>query len=115
MLEKFPGESAMFDIDCSQLLGTGVTITGTPTMSFLPALTGGDGLTFGTPTVNTQAVTYSDGRTVAAGKVVQVRISGGTAANSKDSRVYAVAATIATSDGNTLQAKALLNVLPLYP
>jgi hypothetical protein len=115
MLEKFPGESAVFDIDCSQLLATSETITGTPTMSQLPALTGGDVLTFGSPLVNTQAVTYSDGRVAAIGKAIQVRISGGTAANTKDSRHYSVIATFSTSAGNTLVARALLSVLPADP
>ena len=71
MLEKFPGESALFDIDCSQLLGASETILGTPTLAFLPALVGGDALTFGTPAINTEAVTYTEAdgttRTVPAG------------------------------------------------
>jgi len=114
MLEKYPGESALFDIDCSELLAAGETITGTPTVAGLPNVSP-DALTFGSPVVNVTAVTYPDGRTVAAGKVVQVRISGGTALNTKDPRRYAVTATFTTSLNNTLVAKALLNVLPVGP
>ena len=117
MLEKYPGESALFDIDCSQLLAAGETVTGTPAMSFLPALTGGDALTFGTPAINASPVVYTEAdgttRTVAAGKVVQVRVSGGTATSSTDPRKYFVAATFATSAGNTLVAKAELRLLPM--
>lgn len=65
--------------------------------------------------VNAAPVTYPDGRVASIGKVVQVRISGGSASNAKDSRRYSVTATIGTSDGNTLQAKALLSVMPLEP
>lgn len=115
MLEKFPGESAVFDIDCSYLLATAETITGTPTMAQLPVLTGGDALTFGAPVVNTEAVTYADGRVAAIGKVVQVRISGGTSASDQTNRTYAVTATFSTSAGNTLVAKALLDVLNVGP
>lgn len=117
MLEKYPGESAVYDLDCSQLLATGETITGTPAMSFLPALSGGDALTFGTPAVNTGAITYTEPtgetRTVAAGKVIQVRISGGTAASSTAKRLYYVAATFSTNLGNTLVCKAVLQMLPM--
>lgn len=115
MLEKLPGESALFDIDCSELLATGETITGTPSVAGLPVLTGDATLVFGTPVVNTSPVTYPDGRVVAVGKVVQVRISKGTAANTKDRRRYSVTATFGTNEGNTLQAKALLDVIPLEP
>jgi hypothetical protein len=111
-IEKYPAESTIFDFDCSEILAASETITGTPALAFLPALTGGDGLSFGAPVVNPAPVTYSDGRVVAIGKVIQVRISAGTATSTKDRRSYAVRATFATSAGNTLVAKALLYVLP---
>lgn len=113
MLEKYPGESALFDFDCSALLDAGETITGLPVMSVSPALTGGDALVFGEPLVNTSQITYADGRVVPAGKVVQVRISGGTAKNATDRRMYAVQCTVSTSDGDTLVANAALAVLAL--
>lgn len=114
MLEKYPGESALFDIDCSELLAAGETITGTPTMAHYP--TGGDNdLTFGAPEVNQVPITYADGRTAPAGTVVQVRISGGSLANNVDDRRYSVTATFTTSNSNTLQAKALLTVKQVYP
>jgi len=116
MLEKFPGESALFDIDCTDLLAAGETITGAPVMSQLPAgLTGSDALTFGAAQVNTQAVTYPDGRVAAIGKALQVRISGGTAKNAVDSRHYSVIATLTTTAGNTLVARAILSVMPPDP
>lgn len=119
MLEKFPAEAATFNIDCSDLLPSGVTITGTPTMSFLPALSGGDALTFGSPTVNSQAVTFTepDGttRTAPIGTVIQVRISGGTSASNQTQRSYSVLAQFTASNGDTLVAKALLAVLSTAP
>ena len=110
-LEKFAGESAKFDLNCTDNLSTGDTITGTPTMSFLPALTGGDALVFGTPVVNTVAVTYSDGKTGKIGGVIQVNISGGTPENSTSARMYTVLATFNTTLGYTLVARAKLAVL----
>lgn len=115
MLEKYAAESAIFTIDCSQLLAAAETITGTPTMAFLPALTGPDALTIAAPVVNTQAVTMPDGRTVAAGKAIQVRISGGTPSTDTQARTYAVTATFNTSTSQTLVAKSLLQVLPISP
>lgn len=113
-LEKYPGESAIFDIDCTDLLATAETITGTPAMSFLPALTAGDALTFGTPMVNNAPVVYPD-RTAAIGKVIQVRISGGSSEATQRQRYYSVAATFTTTAGNTLVAKAMLAVLTMNP
>ena len=115
MLEKLPGESTIFDIDCSALLADAETITGTPAMTFLPALTGPDALTFGTALVNGAAVTYPDGQVAAIGKVVQVRISGGTCEATQRQRYYSVIATFSTSAGNTLVAKPLLAVLTTNP
>ena len=114
-MEKYPGESVPFDLDCSDMLAASVTITGTPALSFLPALTGGDGLTFGSATVNTQAVTYADGRTAAAGKVIQVRIAGGSAPANQTKRAYSVIATFTDSNGDTQVARALLDVLNPAP
>lgn len=115
MLEKFPGENALFDIDCSDLLAATETITGTPTLAFLPALTGGDALVFGVPTVNAAAVTYPDGSVAAIGKAIQVRISGGTSTSASVPRAYAITATFTTTAGNTLVAKASLQVMAVGP
>lgn len=113
-LEKYPSESTIFDLDCTELLGDAETVTGTPTLAFLPTLTGGDALTFGAPVVNSDPVVYPD-RTAAIGKVIQVRISGGTSETGQRQRYYSVAATFSTSAGNTLVAKALLAVLTMNP
>lgn len=115
MLEKLPGESSLFDIDCSYLLATAETITGTPTLAALPTPGGADNLTIGGVTVNAAPITYDDGRTAAIGKVIQARISGGGVVAGQTKRTYAVTATFSTSNGNTLQAKARLDVLSLEP
>jgi hypothetical protein len=118
-LEKYPGTSDVYDLDCSVMLPSSVTITGTPTMSFLPVLTGGDALTFGVAIVNTVPIDYteSDGstRTVAAGKVIQVNISGGSVPDKQTRRDYAVAATFTGSNGKTYVAKANMQVLTMFP
>lgn len=109
-LEKFPAEAVLFDLRCKRYLADSETISGTPAMSFLPALTGGDAITFGVPVVNTSAITYDDG-TDPAGTVIQVRISGGSIPADADRRSYAVLATFTTNQGNTLIARGLLDVV----
>lgn len=110
-LEKFAGESILFDLDCTDNLAPDETIQGTPTMAFYPTLTGGDALTFGTPVINTTAIHYADGKVGKVGGVIQVRISGGTSANSTTARLYSVLSTFTTSAGNTLVARMKLSVL----
>lgn len=119
MLEKFPGENAAFNIDCSDMLSSGVTIVGTPAMSFFPALTAGDALTIGAASVNTQPVTYTTeggvSRTAPAGTVIQVKISGGSVPAKQSQRIYSVIASFNASNGDALVAKALLAVLTTEP
>lgn len=112
-LEKYPAESALFDLNCSDSLGVGETITGTPAMSFLPGLTGGDAITFGTPVINGAEATYPDGTTAAIGKAIQVRIIGGTVPDGDERRAYTVLATFTTNQGNTLIARGRLDLVPL--
>jgi hypothetical protein len=110
-LEKFPSESILFDLDCTDNLATEETITGTPTMSYFPVLTGGDALTLGSPLVNTVPIYYEDGQIGKIGGVIQVRISGGTPTNTTTPRLYSVLGTFTTNKGNTLVARMKLSVL----
>lgn len=112
-LQKYPGEDAFFHINCAKLLDPGATIVGTPAMAFLPALTGPDALTFGTPQVNTAPVTWPDGTSADAGQVVQVKIAGGQPDPKRVGRPYSVTATFSTSNGDTLVAR--VNLLVLNP
>lgn len=110
-LEKFAGESILFDLNCTDNLAPDETIVGTPSMSFFPAMTGPDALTFGTPVVNSAVIRYLDGKVGKVGGVIQVRISGGTALNATTARIYSVLATFSTSTGNTLVARMKLSIL----
>lgn len=72
VLEKRLWDERLFDIDFTALLEP------TETIAAVQSVTADQGaLTFGTPLVNTGPVTYEDGRTAAARKVVQVLISAG--------------------------------------
>lgn len=116
MLEKYPGERAIFYIDCTALLGSGETISGVPTLTGYPKpSTGSAGLVFEGINVNNSSTTLPDGTVVAAGKLVSVTISGGQSSTDKDARAYSVVATFTTSAGNTLVSKSLLSVLPVGP
>ena len=110
-LEKFAGESILFDLNCTDNLAPDETIVGTPSMAFFPAMTGPDALTFGTPVVNSAVIRYLDGKVGKVGGVIQVRISGGTALNATTARIYRVLATFSTSTGNTLVARMKLSIL----
>lgn len=110
-LEKFAGESILFDLDCTDNLAPDETIVGTPSMAFYPALTGSDALVFGSPVINVAAIRYLDGKVGKVGGVIQVRISGGTSSNATTPRLYSVLATFSTSTGNTLVARMKLSIL----
>jgi hypothetical protein len=89
---KHSAESILFGIDFTKLLVSGETLSGTPTVAGSPS-----GLTIGSPAINASAPFENDeGGTVAAGKGVQVRLSGG--ASGTD---YTLTVTSATSAGNT--------------
>jgi hypothetical protein len=110
-LEKFAAESILFDLDCTDNLAPEETIVGTPAMTFYPALTGVDALTFGTPVINEVALRYADGKVGKVGGVIQIRISGGTSSNASTQRIYSVLSTFSTSTGNTLVARMKLSIL----
>lgn len=70
---KTSRESVLFAADFTNMLPAGATLTGSsPSLSVQPA-----GLTFATPIVNTATFNDDDGRLIAIGAAVQVRISGG--------------------------------------
>lgn len=68
---KHPGETRNLAIDCTELLDSDETFTGTPTFS-------ASGLTFSGAKTNSTAATIRN-RTVAVGKALQASVSGGTA------------------------------------
>lgn len=106
ILEKRTSENVWYDIDCTDLLNTAETINSITSVS-----ADDSGLTFGTPVVNSQTITYPDGRVAAIGKVVRVQISGGTIPAGKTAHLYTVRAKFATNDGgNVREATVLLNV-----
>lgn len=74
ILEKRTADNRWYNIDCSQLLGVGETITSVGTITADQG-----GMTFGAGIVNTVPVTDpKTGLTAPIGQVVQVQISGGT-------------------------------------
>lgn len=90
--EKHPSESRKYTINFGPLLGSGETLSGTPTVSATPS-----GLTLGSPTINSSTVTDPvDGSTCAANEGVQVQVSSGT------SGVEYILTVTATQSTNTL-------------
>lgn len=109
ILEKHTGETMLCDIDCSLIMGVNETITAVQGLSATP--TTDPAITFGVPSINASPVTYPDGRTVAAGRVVQVLIGGGQIPGGQRSREYVVTASVSTSNAGELrQAKCRLLV-----
>lgn len=112
ILEKRTSETVWYDFDCTDLLNASETITGTPAVTADQS-----GLTFGTAVVNSQAITYPDGRVAAIGKVARVQIGGGTIpagsklADGRAGQQYTIRAKFSTTDGsNQREATVLLNV-----
>lgn len=108
ILEKRTSESIQYDFNCSFLLDSGEVITGTPVLS-----ADQQGLVFGSPSVNAQAINYDDGTIAAIGKVIQVRVSGGLIPSGQTSQIYTIRAIFSTSTGNTREATVLLNITNL--
>jgi len=106
ILEKRTFDRRVFDIDCSELLDTAETI------SSVTAITADQGgFTFGTPAVNAAAVEYPDeNRTVAIGKVIQVRIEDGAVPAGKNELLCTIRARFATSLNPRLEATVLLRL-----
>jgi hypothetical protein len=112
ILEKRSSESVTYDIDCSLLLATGETITNVTSVTATPATT--TPLAFGTPAVNSGAVTYTDAfgstRTAAIGKVVQVQISGGSIPTGSQTQDFIIRAKVVTNMNPVVEATVRLRL-----
>ena len=93
---KTPAEVTVCHASCDRALEDAESITGTPTLSVEPA----GGLTADSPAVTTADVEIS-GATVAVGRAVRYRVSGGTAG------VDYVVTVSAVSDGTPAQTRHL--------
>ncbi len=112
ILEKRSSESVVFDIDCSLLLAATETITSVTSSSAAPVTT--MPIAFGTPTINVTPTTYMDqfgsSRVAAAGKVIQVRISGGLIASTQTAQDYVLRFVMVTSLNTAVEATVKLRL-----
>ena len=114
-LEKYPGSSELYDFDFTGVLAANEVLVSVDSVGALPVLAGADALTFGSKTINVAPVTYPDGVVAGIGKVVQVRVNGGTAETGQPKRNYSITITCTTSSGSTTVVKADMAVLTLSP
>ena len=105
ILEKRTSETIWYDIDCTNLLDAGETIT-----SILGITADQEGLFFAAPAVNPEPVTFPDGITAPAGKVISVQISEGVVPTGSTNQIYTIRPLFDTNEGNTREATVLLNV-----
>jgi hypothetical protein len=105
VLPKRTAEARLFDIALVNLLNSGETITGTPTLSADQGA-----LTFGAPVVNAAQAIYQSGLIAPIGTVVQVEISAGTIPSYLVGLYCTVRCVVTTSEGNTVEAAVLLNL-----
>lgn len=108
VLEKRTAEIIWYDIDCTNLLDPIETIT-----SITSVTSDQTGLTFLGPAINPDPITFPDGVTAPAGKVISVQISGGTIEPPQINQLYTIRALFVTNEGNTREATVLLNVTNL--
>lgn len=110
ILEKRSTDSRRFDIDCSLLLNSGETISSVATPTVLPVTN--PPIAFGTPVVNTTSANYTDAygytRTVPAGQVVQVQISGGAIPSSSRTQRYTLRFLLSTNQNPAIEATVVL-------
>lgn len=115
-LEKYPGSSDLFDIDFSESLAPGDTITAALSVEYLPAsLLGPDSLILGSMSINGTPTIYPDGYVAPPNTVIQVRVGGGSAPLNQPQRSYTIIVTASTAYGNTIVGRAPLSVLTLQP
>lgn len=105
ILEKRTSETIWYDIDCSNLLDFEEII-----VSIDSVTADQNGLVFLAPAVNPEPVTFPDGVTAAAGKVISVQISEGTVPTGSTNQIYTIRPIFTTSDSNIREATVLLNV-----
>lgn len=100
ILVKRSGETRLFDIDCSAILGQTESIVAVSSIngdaSTAPALT------FGTPAINATSIIYPDRRQVGPGKVIQVLIGGGGVVAGSEETEYTVRARFTTNNPGEL-------------
>ena len=105
-------ESRLFTMDFTPLLASGETLnaaTGTSGgVTLGVTTTAGSAITVATPAINTDAITVSDGDTIAIGKAVQVRL---TEASATAGSTYDVTFWATTTGGNRLTQVASLKVV----
>jgi hypothetical protein len=87
-------------LSLSDMLSSGETLTGTPTVTCT-------GLTLASKTVNSSALTDNDGNTIAIGHAVQFSVAGGTAGTR-----YEIDVTVSTtsSPAQTINRLCILDV-----
>lgn len=110
---KTPGESILYGFAMDELLNDDETYTGTPSVTCVAVDTQANAasagattdLTTGTALVNTATFEDDEGNVVAVGEGVQCRISGGL-----KHVWYQLLASCSTSDGNTREMYAWLEV-----
>lgn len=112
-LDKRSSESVRFDIDCSLMLAAGEAITGVTSINATPVTS--PALSFGSPAVNGQAVTYTDpdtgiSRIAPIGTVIQVQISGGAIASGLQVQDYVIRALFATNINPAVEATVRLKL-----
>ncbi|MDN8617858.1 hypothetical protein [Variovorax ginsengisoli] len=106
VLDKRTADSRVYDIDCTDLLATGETI------SSVTSVTADQGtLTFGSPSINAAPIAYADGRTAAIGKVIQVQISAGTIPTGQSNLQCTVRALFATNVSPAVEATVVLRLI----
>ena len=105
ILEKRTSESIWYDIDCTHLLDPSEIIT-----SIVSITADQSGLVFTAPAINSTPVTFSDGTTALAGKVISVQISAGVVPTGATNQIYTIRPLFDTSDSNIREATVLLNV-----
>ena len=105
ILQKRTSETIWYDIDCSNLLDKTETIT-----SITSVTSDQSGLSFFNPAVNSAPVVFPDGITAAIGKVISVRIAGGTIPTPQINQLYTIKPIFVTNESNTREATVLLNV-----
>lgn len=107
-LEKRTYDNRLFDIDCTDLLAP------TETVSAVASVSADQGqMTFGDGSVNGSTVSYPDGTTAAAGKVIQVRISDGVVPPGVGALMCTVRAKFATNINPQLEATVQLRLTDL--
>lgn len=105
ILEKRTYDARIFDINCTGLLDS------TETISSVDAIVGDQGgLSFGTASINSTAITYPDGEVAAIGKVMQFEISGGRIPAGTASLTCTVRARFLTNNNNDIEATVLLKL-----